>query len=244
MRRGQVNGRALAGILALLLAIVHVVGARLRFLDVVPRSRWLSGASGVSVAYVFVHVLPDLAESQPAVRESRAGAVGFVEHHVYVIALLRMMTFYGLAKLSHARAAGGDGEDATGAGVFWTHVVSFALYNLLIECLLVHRERPGARSLLFFFAAMGTHFLVNNFGQRQGHKRRSEHLGRWLLAAAVLAAARSVWRWRSIGRRLRYCSLSWRAASVLKEELPEKRKSNFWTFAVGAAGYTALLLAA
>lgn len=31
--------------------------------------------------------------------------------------------------------------------------------------------------------------------------------------------------------------------NVLKEELPEERESRFWAFAVGAAGYAALLLA-
>lgn len=49
---------------ALALALVHLSAGRLRFLDVIPRSRWLSFGSGVSVAYVFVHVLPELADSQ------------------------------------------------------------------------------------------------------------------------------------------------------------------------------------
>jgi hypothetical protein len=31
--------------------------------------------------------------------------------------------------------------------------------------------------------------------------------------------------------------------NVLKEELPEERESRFWAFALGAAGYGALLLA-
>jgi len=44
------------------LALVHLVVAKLRFLGGTPRSVWLSGAGSVSVAYVFVHLLPDLAE--------------------------------------------------------------------------------------------------------------------------------------------------------------------------------------
>ena len=46
------------------LAVVHLFAAHLRFLRGVPRSRWLSIAGGVSVAYVFVHLLPELAESR------------------------------------------------------------------------------------------------------------------------------------------------------------------------------------
>ena len=46
---------------AILLAIIHVITPSLRFLWGTPRSIWLSLAGGVSVAYVFVHLLPELA---------------------------------------------------------------------------------------------------------------------------------------------------------------------------------------
>ncbi len=49
-------------LMALFLAAVHLFSGRLYFLDSVPRSRWLSIAGGVSVAYVFVNLLPELAE--------------------------------------------------------------------------------------------------------------------------------------------------------------------------------------
>lgn len=32
-------------------------------------------------------------------------------------------------------------------------------------------------------------------------------------------------------------------SNVVKEELPEERKSHFWVFALGVSGYTILLLA-
>ncbi|HEX8617483.1 MAG TPA: hypothetical protein VF911_07850, partial [Thermoanaerobaculia bacterium] len=47
---------------AVALAIVHMTAGGLTFLGAIPRSRWLSGAGGVSVAYVFLHLLPELAE--------------------------------------------------------------------------------------------------------------------------------------------------------------------------------------
>src|SRR3712207_8711111 len=50
------------------LAIVHLLASKMRFLDVTPRSVWLSIAGGISVAYVFVHLLPDLAEEQQTIR--------------------------------------------------------------------------------------------------------------------------------------------------------------------------------
>ena len=64
---------------AVALALVHLFASGLRFLDVVPRSRWLSAAAGISVAYVFVHLLPDLAEAQEAVEQTGEGAFEFLE---------------------------------------------------------------------------------------------------------------------------------------------------------------------
>jgi hypothetical protein len=239
----------LTGVLATGLALIHILGGRLRFLNVIPRSRWLSGASGVSVAYVFVHILPDLAASQETIRAAAGRSLGFLEHHVYLLALLGMMVFYGLERLAKRSRSAGDqrGEgDITSPGVFWIHIGSFGLYNALIGYLLLHRERPGLTSLLFFFAAMATHFLVNDFGLRQDHKERYDRQGRWLLSTSVMLG------W-VIGATMRVhpavvaMLFSFLAGgvvlNVLKEELPEERKSNFWAFAAGAVGYAALLLA-
>ena len=41
---------------AIALALVHLFAGKLRFLHVIPRSRWLSMAGGASVAYVFLHL--------------------------------------------------------------------------------------------------------------------------------------------------------------------------------------------
>ncbi|HET7409500.1 MAG TPA: hypothetical protein VFJ13_04815, partial [Paracoccaceae bacterium] len=49
---------------ALVMAAVHAGSPRLVFLDRTPRSVWLSLAGGVAVAYVFVHLLPELARMQ------------------------------------------------------------------------------------------------------------------------------------------------------------------------------------
>lgn len=89
---------------AVLLAIVHVMVPWMRFLEGTPRSAWLSIAGGVAVAYVFIHLLPELALGQESIsRAIRAGSIsgfGFAEHHVYLVALLGLTTFYGLERLA------------------------------------------------------------------------------------------------------------------------------------------------
>lgn len=47
---------------ALFLAAIHLFTSKLSFLDVIPRSRWLSISGGVAVAYAMLHLLPELNE--------------------------------------------------------------------------------------------------------------------------------------------------------------------------------------
>lgn len=237
-------------LLAFGFACVHLFASRLRFLGVTPRSRWLSAAGGISVAYVFVHLLPDLAEEQEAIREAVGESFDFLEYHVYLVALVGLVIFYGLersAKTSRRRRLRAGGEDSTGAGVFWLHVGSFAAYNALIGYLLLHREEPGLNNLLLYAFAMGLHFVVNDFGLRRDHKRSYDRAGRWVLAAAVLAG----WLF-GLFSEVSEAALAVLFAflgggvvlNVLKEEIPEERESSFFAFALGAAVYAAILLLA
>ena len=232
------------------LALVHLFCGRMRFLKASPRSRWLSAAGGVSVAYVFVHLLPDLAEEQETVHRAVGETFTFLEYHVYLVALLGLATFYGLeraAKLSRGKKRRAGEEDATGAGVFWLHTASFALYNTLIGYLMLHREEPGLGSLVLFAFAMGVHFVVNDFGLREDHKDAYERAGRWVLAAAVLAGwtVGLLFEVSEAALAVLFAFLAGGVVmNVLKEELPEERESRFWAFALGAALYAAVLLVA
>ncbi|MFN8556476.1 MAG: hypothetical protein U0531_03695 [Dehalococcoidia bacterium] len=235
----------LAGALAL--AFVHLIAARLRFLDVVPRSRWLSAAGGIAVAYVFLHLLPELVVAQDAVSERVAGPLIYLENHVYLVALLGLAIFYGLERA--ARGARGrrrqeGAEDRLSSGVFVLHLASFALYNTLIGYLLVHRVDQRPPALALFVVAMALHFVVTDFGLRDHYRQGYQRVGRWALMAAVLAGW-TLGRLTAISEAALALLLAFLAGgvilNVLKEELPEEQESRFWAFAVGAAGYALLL---
>ena len=232
------------------LVLVHLLSSTLRFLHGTPRSVWLSGAGGVSVAYVFVHLLPELAEGQEAVSERLGKGVAFLEHHVYLLALLGLAIFYGLeraAVVARRHQRGAAGGETAGLRTFWLHMVSFGIYNALIGYLLRQREEEGRDQVLVLFAtAMGLHFLVTDYGLREHHKRAYLRIGRWILAAAVIIGW-TVGLIRDISEAAQATILAFLAGgvilNVLKEELPEERESRFWAFALGAAAYAALLLA-
>lgn len=239
---------------ALAFAVVHVLGGRLTFLEVRPRSIWLSVAGGVSVAYVFVHVLPELADRQRAFTSDGASGAGegpliALERHVYLIALAGLAAFYGLERLarcSSAREAQAGRPRRPARPVFWLHLGSFAAYNVLIGYLLVHREEADPRGLAIYASALALHFVVNDQALRELHGELYSARGRWVLAAAPLAGW-AVGVSTKVGPMAIAALFAFLAGgivlNVLKEELPEERESRFSAFTMGAATYALLLLA-
>jgi hypothetical protein len=229
--------------LALGLAAVHVFGGRLKTLDVLPRHAWLSFAGGTSVAYVFVHLLPEMAHLQEALG-GLGGLAGAVERHVWLLALLGLCVFYGLELLVERSREEGGGEASE--GVFWVHMGSYGLYNVLIGYLLEWGEGRTQTGVLLFALAMALHFLVNDAALRADHRERYRRVGRWILAGAVLAGC-ALGLVVDLGEVTIAALLGLLGGSivlnVLKEELPDDRDSRFWPFALGAAAYSVLLLA-
>lgn len=238
----------LATLMAIGLASVHVLAGKLRFLDIIPRSRWLSTAGGASVAYVFVHVFPELSHHQGAIEQANIPVVAFLEHHVYLVALIGFAAFYGLERLaiiSRKQNRQARAVDTTSTGAFVLHIASFALYNALIGYLLVHRETSGTRSLIIFALAIGLHFVVNDYGLRTHHKKMYDHVGQWVLAAAILVGW-VIGRLTEVNDAAIATLFAFLAGgiilNVVKEELPEERESRFWSFGLGAFLYTVLLI--
>ena len=230
--------------------LIHLLIGRLHFLDVAPRSRWLSAAGGIAVAYVFLHVLPELSAHQSTFAQGLGVAPEVAESWVFLVALVGLASFYGLerlAKTSRGRSPHDGAQEEVAAGLFRIHLGSFAVYNLLIGYLLVDREETGLWPLMIYFLAMAMHFVTVDFGLREDHKERYDTPGRWILVAAVCAGwvLALVVKIPELATGLLFAFLAGGVVlNVLKEELPEERQSRFWPFALAAAGYAALLIAA
>lgn len=234
--------------LASCLGLVHIFASQTQWLSSVPQRWWVSIAGGVSIAYIFLDILPELSHAQTEIQHSSIGMIGYLERHVYLLALLGLALFYGLEKLalrSRLYRTEEHGEDCTQPGIFWLHIVFFGIYNAILGYLLRESENHGLVACLLLFFALALHFIVNDVGLREHHKQTYDRIGRWLLAAAIVfgwalgeafqpneAAVAAIWALVAGGIIL----------NVLKEELPEEQESHFGMFCAGAALYSAVLL--
>lgn len=231
----------LAIVCVLVLAAVHSIGGRIAVLGVLPRNLWLSFAGGVTLSYVFMHILPELHQHQQ-VFSANSGGNAYWDMHVYLLSVAGVLVFYGIERLAlHNRRD----RESTSHVVFWAHIASYALYNLLIGYLLLQPERDDPAALILFTVAIGLHFLVNDQFNWEHHKHAYRRFGRWILSASVLLGFAV-----GLGLRLEYTIVSALFAflaggiviNVLKEELPAERQSRFWPFALGAALYSTLMM--
>lgn len=229
------------------IALVHLLAGHLRFLSHTPRSRWLSAGGGISVAYAFLQLLPELEAHHAVLREASGPALAFLRHHAYLIALLGLSVFYGLERWAkrERQRPGAETAQGTPPGVFWVSVGAFALYNALLGYVLATEARRNGSEMLLFTLAVAVHFAVNDHGLYAHHKHLYARYGRWMLACAAVAggAAASLMR---ISEAALAAALAFLIGAiilnVLKEELPEDRESRYGAFVVGAAGYALLLV--
>jgi len=232
-------------------AAIHILGSRLEMAQSTSRRIWLSAAGGISIAYVFVHILPELAHHQKAFEEGGPfGLLDGSERHVYFMALLGLVSFYGLelaVRASESRQEAKSGVRQVSTPIFWLQLASYACYNLIIGYLLLDREETGLVNLLTYAFAMGLHFVVNDQGLREQSHPGYDKVGRWVLAFAAVAG------WTlAIIVDLPPVAISGLFAflaggiilNVLKYELPADRQSDFRAFFLGTAGYAGILLVA
>ena len=230
-------------------ALAHISVGKMRFLHSRPRSRWLSFGGGTAVVYVFIHVLPELSKRQEVFQTFYGYGFGpLLGHHLYLVAMVGMISFYGLKQLvdSPRFHRFHNGEEGHSSGIAWFYIFAFVPYNALIGYLIVHRHRQGWIVLVLISIALILHFLSNAHSLRQYHHFVYDRIGRWILAAAIYVgwAVGVMFKFPDWVLAILFAVIAGAIIlNVLQEELPAEQESHFWPFCAGATSFTLLFLA-
>jgi hypothetical protein len=249
-------------LIALALAALHLAAPRVRKLPLVPERATGSFAGGLAVAYVFLHLLPEIAEGNEAIGEVLSDVVRptpLLDLAIFLVALVGFTAFYGLERLADrtapradaagARTARGPGAalatTRSAAGVYRLHLGAFLVYNALITYTMALRLRTGIVFALLFTVAMGLHFVLTDRGLAEHYPTRFDRRGRLALAGALLLGWLASALVAPTSTVLVAVLTALLGGSVLlnvfKEEIPDGRRSSFAWFLVGLTLYAALL---
>lgn len=169
--------------LAVILGLVHVGASEIKMIRETNR-KWLSVASGVAVAYVFMDILPEIHEAGSILEEGSSSLFVLLGKHIYGLSLVGFLLFYGLEHYILWR------RNQSAEPLFKIHVGLFVVYNVVVGYVLAHLHVFGdPHSLGVFTFALGLHFGVNDYNLRLHHQQLYEGYARWFLAAGVILGA-------------------------------------------------------
>jgi hypothetical protein len=232
---------------AVIFMAVYASASRLYPLQIRFHKNWLSVGAGVSVAYVFLDILPELGIHQERLLAHAVDEGIFAtEKLIYIAALVGFVFFYGLENIVLASAAENPHDDHGGStGAFWLEVAGFALYSWLIGYLLVEIGEEGERSLGLYAAAMGLHLMVVGHTLVHEHGKAYDRWVWWILGAAVIGG----WLFAStmpMPHHIISEVFAFVAGGVvmtsMHEELPDAEEGRFWWFLGGSGVYAIVLL--
>lgn len=239
------------GVAALLFAVVFLVGGRVRPLRAVGAGRRsvISFSAGISAAYVFVHLLPELAGVRRVLTSAAPIELPHEGAAIYFVAMIGFLSFYGLEHLRshlHLRSAAGEGARAGEIGPeFYVHTGGFAAYVWLASYLLLHNLEESPRETALYAGALAVHFLTVEHSLHAEHGAAYLRIGRWVLAGMALAGwiAGLTFALPHAVIALLVAFIS--GAVVMNSaimELPSEKDGRFLPFLAGALIYGVILL--
>jgi len=232
-----------------ILASVFVIGKWFHISNESRSRRWITASAGASVAYIWLHMLPELSEAQRTFTRITQGArLPMPEFRIYMSGLLGFVVFFGLEHMtwsSRAKSRGRGGEARTSHFVYRLNLAGFLAYGASVSYLMVRDGAEyGALSLLLYLIAMGLHFVVVDHSLREQHGDAYDRRGRWLLALVVLLGGFSA-KVTVLPEQTVLTLLGLVAGGVISNntlmELSQEKEGSFFHFFAGAMGYALLL---
>jgi zinc transporter ZupT len=231
-----------------IIIFAHIHIRKLTYFKTLHRKFWLSFFSGISVAYVFVHIFPELGKAQEYIYNLQFSFIHLLDYHAYLISLAGFLLFYGMeyyARKSYRENIREKKSASVEEHIFWVHSVINISFNFMISYLIFDDEFPSQLGLILFFIAMLTHLMIMDYDSYDYNKELYQRYGRWIYICANLAGLFTAVIFdvsESVFLILFAFLGGGMILNVIKEELPEDKKSNYLGFLIGALVYSAVLI--
>jgi hypothetical protein len=233
---------------AAVVAALHAFGPKLRAVPGIAPDAGVSLAGGLAGAYVFIHVLPELARGNREVAATLGHDLGdsaVVDVAVFLVALVGFSVFFLLQWA--AEQTNRERREPSGA-VFVSHLVAFTIYNAVVVFTLPLRFQTSPALAAAFCAILALHLVSadrllreqfpQRFSVRAGPRMvlAAGALGGWLLAGVVPE--------RTVTLSLLSALLGGAILlNVLDQELPARREVRIGWFLAGLVTTASLLTA-
>jgi hypothetical protein len=148
----------------------------------------VSFSAGMSIAYVFVRMMPELHGARELLVESASGhaPLPFEGIAIYFLALVGFLCFYGLDRLRPAQSEGPLEHEGGERSLANGHVAGLAAYVGLMSYLLVRDAGESGSATALYTLAFGAHFLGLDHALNEEYGDVYRRRGRWFMAGSCL----------------------------------------------------------
>ncbi len=240
---------SLAGLMVM--ALAHVISNRAKLLEAFASHGLISFGAGASVAYVFIHIFPEVGVFQQQLTgysgHNQHGS--FINQPLYLAALGGLCFLYLLDTIEAEFRIEGSNElqrHKHYMQLFAVRAILYILYNIMIAYIITQRPGEGIINITLIAIALMLHFIVVNiraletYGKLFGKYLRWPAAGGlllgWILGITVeLPETIIVTTFSLIGGMITYIAL--------KSELPQTKHRAPFHFLAGAVIYAVIVLA-
>lgn len=232
-----------SGIGAMAFVLVFLLGRQIHPLALLVKDRrtLVSFGAGLSAAYVFVQVLPELAEARQTLTLGPEAPLHFEGLAIYFIALVGFLFFYGLAHF-RTRLAQGAKDRRRSA---YLQLAGFSAYVWLMAYLLADSPDNSVEATLLYALAIACHLLALDHDLEDELEELYDRKGRYFLAAAAFLGW-AMGQAFSLSAGLVALLLAFISGAIVMNsalmELPSEKDGRFFPFLAGGLSYGLLLL--
>ena len=234
----------IAAVLAITLAAAHFFAYRVSQLSSKTQDVLASVGGGAAIAYIFVHLLPELALGGRELTEldiAQFTPTPVTEAGLFLVAMVGLVTFFVL----DVRTDQGRASTTTN---FRVHLLSFAAISAIYAYTLPSLVTTGLDYAVLFTVVIAAHLLLADRALARAHPQQFEHQTRWVGIAAVGVGLFVAYLLPPASEYLLAIATAFLGGVLLmttfREELPSASHARLPWFLLGLTTMTVLLIVA